>query len=129
MLVVWRILFWVHHLKESRCMDLGLPKIESVNNIQTFRYSWVVLKIKSSNPSLVLNSSPTENMIGRSFSTQRLGDRGQDHVCLLFLISFQILNFLIFLGQFLNSMKSTWLVKILRIEFKNFWSSLTKKMF
>lgn len=61
MLVVYPILFWMHHFNETDGLRLGLSEIVSVYKLQSFGYSRLVLKVKIGSPHLVSKRSPTDH--------------------------------------------------------------------
>ena len=54
--VIWKTLYWIHLLNQSKNMSLNVADISTMYDLQTFGSSRFILKVKTGHPHLVLRT-------------------------------------------------------------------------
>lgn len=54
--ILWRILFWINHRNNTNNLYLGLPEIANIQNLRTFCFARIILKISPRKNHLVINT-------------------------------------------------------------------------
>ena len=70
--VIWKTLYWIHLLNQSKHMSLNVADIATMYDLQTFGSSRFILKVKTGHPHLVLRTRHNDKTWkGRFFFVKR----------------------------------------------------------